>query len=60
MHLLQELFFIIPNGTYNNFSSSFTANANAANPITIKAETVGGVTLTCDSKFVFNQAAHIV
>lgn len=52
--------FIIPNGTYNNFSSTFTANANAANPITIKAETVGGVTLTGDSKFVFNQASHIV
>ena len=26
--------FIIPNGTYNNFSSTFTANANASNPIT--------------------------
>ena len=52
--------FIIPNGTYNNFSSTFTANANASNPITIKAETVGGDTLTGDSKFVFNLASHII
>lgn len=52
--------FIIPNGTYTNFSSTFTANATAANPITIKAETVGGVILTGDSKFVFNQASHLI
>ncbi|WP_338377359.1 T9SS type A sorting domain-containing protein [uncultured Flavobacterium sp.] len=52
--------FIIPNGTYNNFSATFTAIANATNPITVKAETVGGVTLTGSSKFIFNKAAHII
>jgi len=52
--------FIIPNGTYNNFSATFTAIANATNPITVKAETVGGVTLTGSSKFIFDKAAHII
>lgn len=52
--------YIIPDGTYNDFYCSFTANATAANPITIKAETVGGVVLTGDSHFVFKKAAHII
>lgn len=52
--------FVIPNGTYPDFYASFTAIATAENPITIKAATVGGVTLTGDSHFVFKKAAHII
>jgi len=52
--------FIIPNGTYNDFYASFTKIAPEENPITIKAETVGGVKLTGDSRFVFKKSAHII
>jgi len=51
--------FIIPNGTYSDFYCSFTKIATAANPITIKAATVGGVTLTGDSHFIFKKSAYI-
>lgn len=52
--------FIVPDGTYNDFESSFTGIGTAANPIVIKAETIGGVTLTGESHFVFKKAAHII
>lgn len=52
--------FIIPNGTYADFYCSFTKIATAENPITIKAATVGGVTFTGDSHFVFKKSAHII
>jgi poly(beta-D-mannuronate) lyase len=52
--------FVIPNGTYPDFYASFTKVATAANPITIKAQTVGGVTLTGDSHFVFKKSAYII
>ncbi|MDD7887512.1 chondroitinase-B domain-containing protein [Flavivirga sp. 57AJ16] len=52
--------FIVSDGSYNDFYCSFTANATADNPITIKAENVGGVTLTGDSHFVFKKAAHLI
>lgn len=52
--------YIIPNGTYADFYCSFTATATAENPITIKAESVGGVKFTGDSHFVFKKAAHII
>jgi poly(beta-D-mannuronate) lyase len=52
--------FIIPDGTYPDFYSSFTATGTAQNPIIIKAATVGGVILTGDSHFVFKKSAHIV
>jgi poly(beta-D-mannuronate) lyase len=51
--------FIVSNGTYPDFYASFTKIATAENPIVIKAETVGGVTLTGNSYFVFKKAAHI-
>lgn len=51
--------FIVSNGTYADFYASFTKIATAENPIVIKAETVGGVTLTGNSYFVFKKAAHI-
>lgn len=51
--------FIVSNGTYPDFYASFTKIATAENPIIIKAETVGGVTLTGNSYFVFKKAAHI-
>ncbi|MFK7949969.1 MAG: chondroitinase-B domain-containing protein [Saprospiraceae bacterium] len=53
--------FIVTNGTYNDFESTFTtANGVAGNPIVIKAETVGGVTLTGESHFAFKKSSHIV
>lgn len=51
--------FIVPNGTYPDFYASFTKIATAENPIIIKAESVGGVTLTGNSYFVFKKAAYI-
>lgn len=50
---------IVKNGSYANFYASFSKIATAQNPITIKAETVGGVTLTGDSRFVFKKSAYI-
>ena len=52
--------FIVTDGTYNDFEASFTANGTASNPIIIKAETIGGVTLTGESHFTFKKASHIV
>lgn len=51
---------IVRNGTYNDFYASVSKLGTAENPITIKAETVGGVTLTGDSRFTMKKAAHIV
>lgn len=51
---------IVRNGTYNDFYASVTTKLGTAeNPITIKAETVGGVTLTGDSRFTMKKAAHV-
>jgi poly(beta-D-mannuronate) lyase len=52
--------FIVPNGTYNNFVATLTKVATAENPVIIRAATVGGVTLTGDSRFVFKKSAHII
>ena len=52
--------FIVTNGTYNDFEAAFTSSGADNNPIVIKAETVGGVTLTGESHFTFKKAAHIV
>ncbi|MDP5106963.1 MAG: T9SS type A sorting domain-containing protein [Polaribacter sp.] len=51
--------FILKNGTYNNFSISFEKVATSENPIIVKAETVGGVTLTGKSNFAFKKSAYI-
>lgn len=52
--------FIVSDGTYNDFESSFTGIGTFTNPIIVKAETIGGVTLTGESQFVFKKAAHII
>lgn len=53
--------FIVTNGTYNDFESTFSAaNGAAGNPIVVKAETIGGVTLTGESHFAFKKSSHIV
>ncbi|MFK8009580.1 MAG: chondroitinase-B domain-containing protein [Saprospiraceae bacterium] len=52
--------FIVEDGNYNDFESTFTAIGNATAPITIKAETIGGVVLTGESQFVLKKAAHII
>jgi len=51
--------FIIRNGTYNDFESSIENEATEDNPIVIKAESVGGVTLTGESQFVFKKSSYI-
>jgi len=37
--------FIVPDGNYNDFESTFTGIGTADNPIVVKAETIGGVIL---------------
>jgi poly(beta-D-mannuronate) lyase len=50
----------VKNGTYSNFVASITKVATANNPIRIKAETVGGVTLTGNSYFSIKKSAYII
>lgn len=51
--------FIVNNGTYNDFEAAFEVVASAVNPILIKAESIGGVTLTGESNFVFKKSAYV-
>ena len=51
--------FIVLNGTYNDFEATFEKVATEANPIIIKAESIGGVILTGESHFVFKKSAYI-
>jgi len=51
--------FIVENGTYNDFESSFEVVGTANNPVVIKAETIGGVVLTGESHFVFKKSAFV-
>ena len=51
---------VVQNGTYNDFEGSWTAIGTEAQPITIKAETVGGVVLTGESHFVLKKSAHVI
>ncbi|MDO6760476.1 chondroitinase-B domain-containing protein [Tamlana sp. 2_MG-2023] len=51
--------FIVKNGEYSDFQPAFEVEATAANPIIVKAETVGGVKLTGSSRFNFRRCAYI-
>lgn len=51
--------FIVNNGTYNDFEASFEIVGTAENPIIIKAETTGGVTLRGESHFVLKKSAYV-
>ncbi len=51
--------FIVRNGTYNDFEAAFENVATADNPIIVRAETVGGVTLTGESHFVIKKSAYV-
>ncbi|QNM84689.1 T9SS type A sorting domain-containing protein [Polaribacter pectinis] len=51
--------FVVKNGSYNDFEAAFEKMATEANPILVKAETVGGVTLTGGSSFRFKKSAYI-
>lgn len=51
---------IVRNGTYSNFSATLRPYGTSGNPITIKAETIGGVILTGTSRFTFNKAYHAI
>ncbi len=51
--------FIVTDGTYNDFEATFEIVATQNNPIIIQAETVGGVTLTGESHFVFKKSAFV-
>ncbi|HCS59886.1 MAG TPA: hypothetical protein DIW46_00590 [Microbacterium sp.] len=53
---------VLEDGTYSVSSSapiSVAGGGSAGNPVTIKAETVGGVTLTGSASFVFDEAHDI-
>lgn len=51
--------FIIKNGSYKDFEATFEIEASESKPIIIKAETIGGVTLTGESQFVFKKSAYV-
>lgn len=51
--------FIVTNGTYNDFEATFENMATEANPIIVKAETIGGVILTGESHFVLKKSAFV-
>jgi len=51
--------FIVSNGIYNDFEATFEVTATADNPVVIKAETIGGVTLTGESHFVIRKSAYV-
>ncbi|MCB4808017.1 T9SS type A sorting domain-containing protein [Tamlana sp. 62-3] len=51
--------FIVSNGSYADFEATFENMASESEPIVIKAETVGGVTLTGESSFVLKKSSHI-
>ena len=52
--------FIVKNGSYAAFKVTITAvAATSAKPIVIKAESIGGVTFTGDSYFVFKKSSNI-
>lgn len=52
--------FIVKNGTYEDFEATFEVVATENNPVIIKAETTGGVTLTGESHFVIKKSAHVI
>ncbi|MFB9055787.1 chondroitinase-B domain-containing protein [Mariniflexile ostreae] len=51
--------FILKNGTYNDISGTFENMATEANPIIIKAETIGGVIFTGKSNVPFKKSSYI-
>lgn len=51
--------FIVTNGTYNDFEATFEIVATAENPIVVRAESVGGVTLTGESGIVLKKSSYI-
>ncbi|RXP45218.1 T9SS C-terminal target domain-containing protein [Lutibacter sp. HS1-25] len=51
---------IVDNGTYNSFQVTISGIVSVGDPITIKAETIGGVTLTGSSHFRLKQSSNIV
>ena len=52
--------FIVKNGIYSDFESTFEAIATSTNPIIIKAETIGGVVLQGESHFTIRKSAHLI
>ncbi len=52
--------FTVKNGNYHDFEASFEVKATEDKPIYIKAETIGGVTLTGESQFVFKKSSHVI
>lgn len=52
--------FIVADGTYNDFEGSFEVTGTPESPVIIKAETIGGVTLTGESQFVLKKSAHVI
>lgn len=51
--------YVVSNGSYSDFEATFEVVASEDNPIIIKAETIGAVTLTGESHFVFKKSAFV-
>ncbi|MEO0899814.1 MAG: chondroitinase-B domain-containing protein [Bacteroidota bacterium] len=51
--------FVVKDGTYNDFEATFEIIASSTNPVIIKAETIGGVTLTGESHVVIRKSAFV-
>ncbi len=51
--------FIVQDGTYNDFEATIEIEATASNPVIIKAETIGGVTLVGESHFVIRKSSYV-
>ncbi len=51
--------FIVKNGTYHDFEATIEIVATPSNPVIIKAETLGGVTLMGESHFVIRKSAYV-
>lgn len=51
---------VIQDGSYSGNSMTVTANGTAENPIKIKAQSIGGVTLTEDTKFILRKCSYVI
>lgn len=51
---------IVANGSYHDFEASFEVSGTPEDPIVVKAEVIGGVTLTGESHFVLKKSAYVI
>jgi len=51
--------YVVNDGVYNDFEVAIEIMATEDNPVVIKAATIGGVTLTGESQFVFKKSSFV-